>query len=176
MCATNKFARQGDAASKRGALVVFSAILARLSLTLWVGGLWIVGYLVAPVLFASLPTRLLAGEVAGQLFGWMGWIGVGCGVYLLAYHYSRQPQQTLRSWRFVALCLMLLLSVAQLFWLQPVIAQIKAELGPLVASGDRGGRFAFWHGVSALTYLLQSLLGAALVAVNAFAEGRDETR
>lgn len=132
------------------------------------------GYLVAPVLFASLPTRLLAGEVAGQLFFWMGWIGVVCGVYLLAYQ-GRQSQLALRSWQFLALCLMLLFSLAQLFWLQPVIAQIKEELGPLVASGDRGGRFAFWHGISALAYLLQSLVGGVLVAVNAFSERRDET-
>ncbi|HJW02562.1 MAG TPA: DUF4149 domain-containing protein [Azospira sp.] len=148
-------------------------------MTLWVGGLWVVGYLVAPVLFASLPTRLLAGEVAGQLFSWMGWIGVGCGVYLLAYR-SCQSREAWRSWPFLALCLMLLLSLAQLFWLQPVIAQIKAELGSalgsLAAGDDRGGRFALWHGVSALAYLLQSLLGAALVAVNAVPEGRDGTK
>ena len=37
----------------------------RFLLTLWVGGLWIIGYLVTPVLFKTLDNRQLAGELAG---------------------------------------------------------------------------------------------------------------
>ena len=40
--------------------------LERLLLALWVGGMLMVGYVVTPVLFSSLDTRLLAGAVAGR--------------------------------------------------------------------------------------------------------------
>ena len=51
---------------------------------LWVGGLWAIGYLAAPVLFASLGDRQLAGMVAGKLFALIGWVGLGSAAYLLA--------------------------------------------------------------------------------------------
>ena len=42
------------------------------AITLWVGGMWAIGYMVAPVLFSSLGDRQLAGLVAGKLFSLIG--------------------------------------------------------------------------------------------------------
>ena len=51
--------------------------LYNIALTLWVGGLWAIGYLVAPTLFAILGgDRPLAGVLAGKLFELIGWIGL----------------------------------------------------------------------------------------------------
>ena len=36
------------------------------AITLWIGGMWAVGYVVAPMLFATLGDRQLAGVVAGN--------------------------------------------------------------------------------------------------------------
>jgi len=50
----------------------------------------------------------------------------------------------------------------------PLLVDLKA--GALAAEGVEvmrstlASRFAFWHGVSSVLYLIQSLLGAALVA------------
>ena len=41
-----------------------SESLYALAVTLWVGGLWAIGFMAAPALFASLKDRVLAGEVA----------------------------------------------------------------------------------------------------------------
>ena len=35
------------------------------------GGLWAIGYLAAPVLFASLGDKMLAGMLAGKMFTWI---------------------------------------------------------------------------------------------------------
>lgn len=153
-------------------LVAFSAALARLAVTLWVGGLWAIGYLAAPVLFASLPSRLTAGDLAGQLFYFIGWIGVACGGYLLLFSYLQRPRRGLCSWPTLALCVMVLLSLLQLFWLQPLTAQIKAEMHSVAGGESFSGPFALWHAVASLAYLGQSLLGAALVATNAFGQGK----
>ena len=60
--------------------------LCTVALTLWVGGLWTMGYLVAPTLFRSLSSdRPLAGRLAGQLFELIGWVGLGCAAYLLVF-------------------------------------------------------------------------------------------
>ena len=46
-----------------------------IALTLWIGGLWAVGYLVAPTLFYTLADRALAGMVAGKLFTLIAYVG-----------------------------------------------------------------------------------------------------
>jgi len=51
--------------------------------TLWVGALWTVGYIVAPALFANLPDRTQAGQMAGELFTLVTWLGLACGGILL---------------------------------------------------------------------------------------------
>jgi hypothetical protein len=137
--------------------------LARTALVLWLGGLWTVGYLVAPVLFASL-SRLQAGEIAGRLFSLIAWIGlvVGAGLLFHGRRFFLAGRQ--RQWRLLLLGLMCVLAALQLFWFQPVIADIKAHLPPLRDDVvTLGPEFARWHGISSAAYLLQSLAGLALL-------------
>ena len=56
----------------------------RILLTVWIGGMWTVGYIVAPTLFAVIDDRALAGSIAGRLFTIMSIIGLFCSVALLA--------------------------------------------------------------------------------------------
>jgi hypothetical protein len=51
----------------------------RTLLTFWIGGLWTTGFVVAPLLFAELDDRALAGTLAGAIFGVMSYAGLtGC--------------------------------------------------------------------------------------------------
>jgi len=52
-------------------------------LALWVGGIWTIGYLVAPVLFTTLPDRSVAALVAGRLFSDSAVIGMYLGSVLM---------------------------------------------------------------------------------------------
>ena len=56
----------------------------RVLLTLWVGGLWVTGLVVVPVLFRNYE-RMVAGDIAGRLFAAMSWLGMLCGALLLAF-------------------------------------------------------------------------------------------
>ena len=80
----------------------------RVLLTLWVGGLWTVGYMVAPALFATLEDRALAGTLAGLMFEIIAWIGMGCAAVLLIINQLRYPQRRL-NWRMLVLLTMLVL-------------------------------------------------------------------
>lgn len=135
-----------------------------LTLTLWVGALWGIGYVAAPVLFASLDDRTLAGTLAGKMFSIVGWLGMGCGIYLLAFMLLRLGAGAMRRAIFWVVLLMLALTAAQLFGLQPLIAQLRSESVPReLAEAATKSRFATWHGVASVLYLLQSLLGVAAV-------------
>ena len=128
----------------------------RVLLTLWVGGLWSVGYMVAPALFATLEDRALAGTLAGLMFEIIAWIGMGCAPVLLVINQLRYPRQRL-NWRMLVLVSMLLLVMLGQFVLAPLMADLRAT-----GQADADA-FARLHGIAALAYLLTSVLGLVLV-------------
>lgn len=141
-----------------------SEALYLIAITLWVGGLWAIGYIAAPVLFASLGDRQLAGMVAGKLFALIGWIGLGCAAYLIVFALIRSGAGFFRGTIFWLVLLMGLLTAASQFGIQPLMAQLKADALPReVMESVLRDRFAAWHGISSILYLVQSLLGLWLV-------------
>ena len=134
------------------------------AITLWVGGMWAIGYMVAPVLFSSLGDRQLAGMVAGKLFSLIGWVGLGSAAYLLIFLVARCGGQAFRRAVFWLVLLMALLAAASQFGIQPLLAQLKANALPReVMESVLRDRFAVWHGISSILYLMQSGLGFWLV-------------
>jgi len=142
----------------------FAGKLSFFAITLWVGGLWAIGYLAAPVLFSSLGDKMLAGMLAGKMFTWIAYVGVGCGVYLLIYRLAVFGGGALKQGVFWAVGMMLLLTVAIHFGIQPIMEGLKEQALPkAVMESLFSDRFARWHGISSIGYLIESLLGLVLV-------------
>lgn len=138
--------------------------LYRILVVVWVGGLLAIGYLAAPVLFASLNDRALAGEVAGKLFALIGWVGLAAGSYLSLFLIGRWRAAVFKRAVFWLVLLMLGMTAAQLFGIQPLMAQLKLDALPReVMESVLRDRFATWHGVASILYLVESLLGLWLV-------------
>jgi len=143
----------------------FPDLLAAWAITLWVGGLWAVGYLVAPALFYNLDDHMLAGILAGKMFSRIAWVGLVCGSWLLLFRLNRFGGAVLKQGFFWIVLTMLILTVAQEFGIQPIMQQIKDQAMPKdVMESLFRDRFATWHGISSVVYLIESLLGLALVA------------
>lgn len=134
----------------------------RVLLTLWVGGLWAIGYLAAPVLFHSLDNRTLAGELAGTMFKIINGLGLACGGLLLISAALSQGRGWYRSWRVGAIAIMMAVAAAILFVIQPQMAALKAQVA--ASGGELGPQFGRLHGISSVLYLLASVLGLLLVA------------
>ncbi|MFZ9642656.1 MAG: DUF4149 domain-containing protein [Candidatus Methylopumilus sp.] len=142
----------------------FADKLALISITLWVGALWAIGYIAAPTLFYHLADRQLAGSLAATMFALVAYIGMACGFYLLLNRLSKFGTQALKQGFFWAVLLMLLLTLAGHFGIAPIIAKLKAEALPAdVMHSVFADRFQTWHGVASIGYALQSLLGLVLV-------------
>ena len=134
------------------------------AITLWVGGLWAIGYMAAPVLFAQLADRQLAGMLAGKMFALIAWIGLGASVYLVIFLLGRWRFRIFRLAVFWLVILMATMAALQLFGIQPLMEQLKLDALPReVMESVLRDRFATWHGVSSILYLMQSLLGLWLV-------------
>ena len=133
-------------------------------ITAWVGGLWAIGYLAAPMLFHALADRQLAGMLAGKLFEWVAYLGLLSAFYLLIHRLARHGTAAMKQAFFWAVFAMLLLTLAGHFGIQPVLAKLKAQALPAdVMQSVFADRFRTWHGVASIAYLLESLLGIVLV-------------
>ncbi len=58
----------------------FIRYLMLLSLVIWIGGLIFFAFVLAPTVFAVLPTRQLAGNVVNRSLGIMHWMAISCGI------------------------------------------------------------------------------------------------
>ncbi|HSM99227.1 MAG TPA: DUF4149 domain-containing protein, partial [Gallionella sp.] len=106
----------------------------------------------------------LAGMLAGQMFAWVAYLGMGCGTYLLIQRIGVSGRVSFRHPLFWVVAAMLLATLAIQFGIQPVMADLKTQALPLdVMHSAFAGRFRMLHGVSSILYLAQSLLGAYLV-------------
>ncbi len=137
-----------------GTVTRFIPALQRLALTLWVGSLCTSGFLVAPLLFANLDDRALAGTLAGKLFSATAWVGLVCGLLLLA-GYRLTGRST--GWRTWVVSVMLVVVVTGQFVLAPQIAGLR-EAG--MAGSAQFGRL---HGMASLLFMTTAVLGLLLV-------------
>lgn len=142
----------------------FADALALLAVTAWVGGLWSIGYVAVPVLFQALPDRMLAGLLAGRMFTLIACIGITSACYLMLYYTTRHGVAALRQTAFRVTAIMLALTLASQFGLQPLIADLKTQAFPGdVMKSTFAGQFKMLHGIASTLYLIQSLLGVLLV-------------
>jgi hypothetical protein len=139
--------------------------LQSIAITLWVGGLWAIGLVVAPLLFHTLSDRSQAGMLAGQFFTAITCIGLGCGAYLLLFRLARFGGQAFGQLLFWSVLLMMALAAAGQFGVQPIMASLRQQALPSeVMQSIFRDRFAAWHGVSSVLYLIECVLGLVVVA------------
>lgn len=114
---------------------------------LWWGSLTALGFVVVPMLFASLGSPATAGAMAAKLFTAQTWLSIGCTMLLLIiFNPNRALVQA--STASVAIKLIvsgLLLTVLVEFGVSPRIVSARAT----------GGDLRLWHGVGSAMYLGQ---------------------
>ena len=136
--------------------------------TFWVGTLWAVGFVVAPTLFSTLSDRALAGTIAGSLFNIVAWLGIFCAAALLAllFQAARSEQNKPSRGLFYLVLGMVACTLIGYFGLQPHMAELRLVLHSVTDAAvvaDAKKQFGILHGVSTGIYVVQSLLGAALI-------------
>jgi len=139
--------------------------LALLVITFWAGSLWAIGALAAPTLFKVIPSSYLAGLVAGKMFTLVAYVGMASGAYLLAHRIARFGMGAFKQGFFWIVTAMLLITLLGHFGIQPIMAEIRAQAAvPAdLMQGMFADRFRTWHGIASIAYLLECVLGIALV-------------
>ena len=127
----------------------------RILLTLWVGALWVTGFIVAPLLFRELDDRALAGILAGSLFPVTSYLGLLCGGLLLIFNGWNYRAI---NWRAIVIICMLLLVVIGQFVITPMVVELRAQ------GLTDSARFGQMHGAASVLFIITSVLGLVLVA------------
>ncbi|MFV1982112.1 MAG: DUF4149 domain-containing protein [Thiohalomonadales bacterium] len=133
----------------------------RILLTVWIGGMWAIGYIVVPTLFSLLDDRILAGTIAGRLFSIMSFIGIFSSVVLLAGLLMQYGKNCFSKayWQSWILLVMLIIILIGQFILQPIMSDMR-EAGLV---GEVATNFGRLHGVSSVLFLINSLGGLVLI-------------
>lgn len=106
-----------------------------LALVVWLGGLIFFAFVLAPTVFAVLPTRHLAGNVVARSLSGLHWIGIISGIVFLASSmvYSQVAKGAPRvfSARNVLIVLMLVLTMISQFSIMPRMDALRASIGEI---------------------------------------------
>lgn len=110
---------------------------------LWWGSLTTIGFLVVPVLFAHLPSPMVAGNMAAKLFAAQTWVAVACCLVLLLIS---RPKQAIAQYPWA--------QAAMVFILGGMLLALLTQFGVaprIVARQD----LRLWHSVGTVMYVLQ---------------------
>lgn len=139
------------------------AIIQRLAIALWVGGVGIFTFVVTPILFKSFG-RDMAGRIVGEVFpSYFRW-GLGCGAVALITLLVLRGRNFMPA--LVIILLMLALTSFSAFYIEPHLAQLKKEIPSFEATPkDHPLRreFSRLHGISAISNL--SVFGGGVLLV-----------
>jgi uncharacterized protein DUF4149 len=136
-------------------------------LAFWLGAAAFFTVAVAPVLFAVLPTRTLAGEVVGRVLPGVLYSGIVVGVLIVAIEIASHGVWRWRGREMFGALIAVACAIAQLV-VGPRIAQLRAQIaGPvesLAVDDARRLMFGRLHGVS-VAWLGVAMLAAAIALV-----------
>jgi uncharacterized membrane protein len=119
-----------------------------LALIVWIGGIIFFAFVLAPTVFAVLPTHELAGNVVNPSLSKLHWMGVVSGVVFLVcsllYNRARYAQFRAFSAAHVLVVIMLVLTLISQYAITPRMHALRSEMGVIdnVSASD-GRRIEF---------------------------------
>ena len=138
-------------------------------LLLWLGGAILFSAIVAPALFATLPTRTLAGAVVGRVLPAIFYSGMVVGVITAFLDWHARGEWSWRGGATMGLVMLVSCAVAQLV-VSPRIERVRESIGGVIENlapdDPRRAEFGKLHAVS-VGWLGVAMLCAAIAAVSA---------
>jgi uncharacterized membrane protein len=145
-------------------------------LSIWVGGLAVLGFVAAPAIFATLQAhdpaggRTLAGLVFGDVFArfqsWT-WILGGLLILILGARALLGPRPRRLGWRLWTVTGMLALGLVTAFVIAPRINRIRQDVAGTIANlpdtDPRKAEFGRLHGLSNIIMIVTMVGGVGLM-------------
>jgi uncharacterized membrane protein len=151
-------------------LLPFAAILEILAITIWTGGLAALGFIAAPAIFQTAPSRDSAGRTFGLILKRFHWVAYACGVVILLAGVVRwmgsYRMQAAEVVRYIIALLMLCLTLYSGLVLLRKVEKLRAALADGAKKDDpRRAEFNGLHRRATTLMAFNVLLGFALAAM-----------
>jgi Domain of unknown function (DUF4149) len=125
-----------------------------LCLGVWLGGVCLLSFVVAPGAFTILANRDIAGSMVAYTLGRAHFIGIGAGIiYLVANFLNASSLPNIARLAAIAVVIMLLLTVFSQFYVMSHLADLRTQMGsvdstpktnPLRAEFDKLHQWSVW--------------------------------
>jgi hypothetical protein len=145
-----------------------------LSLVVWIGGLVFFAFVLAPTVFAVLPTRQLAGNVVSRSLGILHWMAIFCGVAFAVTSMidSRVVNGVAQPFalRNLVVYAMIVLTLIGMFGIAPRMLALREQMNPIDAvphDDPRRIEFNRLHDWSTRVETTVLVLGLALLYLTA---------
>jgi hypothetical protein len=140
------------------------------TLALWLGAGAFFSFAVAPALFATLPSRTMAGAVVGRTLPIVFYLGIAAGAIIIALQ-AAGGRGALRDVRALCGCLIVAACAVAQFVIGRRIDRLRADIGgsieSLAVDDARRAAFGRLHGMS-VAWLGLAMLAAAVALVAAW--------
>jgi uncharacterized membrane protein len=151
----------------RAALAVYFSALG-----LWVGGLAVLGAVVAPTVFGTAGSRPLAGRIFGSILRTFGWAELALGglVVLSAWILRSTPKGRAAKLRLLLAFVMAVLAIVYVCGVNPTVHQRgeKLALNPSTPEDDPSrAQFRTLHRISESLVAANLLIGLSLLVFSA---------
>lgn len=139
-----------------------------LALATIVGGSTALMFIVAPLLFRSLPSRAQAGTIFGRMLTVFGGVEVTAAIVLMfaAVFWLYERPGTGSTIRGTLAAVLLVASMLHHLWVVPVARRLREDID---ADDAARARFRKLHRLSSVLAMLTLALGAALIVYSALA-------
>jgi uncharacterized protein DUF4149 len=125
-----------------------------LCLGVWLGGVCLLSFVVAPGAFSILGNRDVAGSMVAYTLGRAHFIGIGAGIiYLVANFLNSSSLPNIARLAAIAVIIMLLLTVFSQFYVMAHLAELRTQMGsvdrtpatdPLRMEFDKLHKWSVW--------------------------------
>lgn len=135
----------------------------KILLSIWVGSLWWM-IVVAMVIFDKVPTVYLAGNLANILFDYIDIFTLLVLFIVNLFLFKKNRWKIYKIDIFWISLFIFLIILAGMFGIQPIMENLKNQAMPSeVMESIFADRFAKWHGISSIAYLIKSFLAVFLL-------------
>ncbi len=132
----------------------------KIAMTFWLGGTWMAGIVIFPLLFKTLD-QITASALIGQILSIQAYIGIICLIIALIEVTVNHKLSLLTTKRFWYIISMFSILVINYFAIFPMVYRLREQLSHVAHQiiSVQNNVFDFWHSLSAVMFIFICLLG-----------------
>lgn len=132
----------------------------KIAMTFWLGGTWMAGIVIFPILFKTLD-QITASEIVGQILNIQAYIGIICLIIAFIEVMVNHKLSVFTAKRFWYIISMFTILFVDYFAIFPTIYSLREKISSVAHQfiSLQNNAFDFWHSFSAVLFIFICILG-----------------